>query len=141
VKLNTRHRHAETRTSRLQNRDGFTLVEAVVASVILTAALLAMAGFTVRYQQDDTGARLAARAQQAVNERLERVRSSQPYHAIDSMVTTESSLPSFAGFTRTTTVTHVGGTATDTVDYRIITVSVTTPQNVVVKKSSIIGAF
>ena len=38
-------------------RRGFTMIEVIVASVILGAALLAMAGFTVRYQQVDANAR------------------------------------------------------------------------------------
>ena len=68
--------HLAASAPRLRNRGGFTLVEVVVASVILTAALLAMAGFTVRYQQTDATARVVARARrQLANQRLERVRT------------------------------------------------------------------
>lgn len=127
---------------RLRPRAGFTLVEVVVASVILTAALLAMAGFTVRYQQTDSNARIVAKAQQLANQRLEQVRTATPYAAIDSMVTTESSITGAPGFSRATLVTRVGGTPTDTVDYKIVTVRVTPPGNrAAVSKTSFVGAF
>ncbi len=123
-------------------RAGFTMVEVIVASLILGAALLAMAGFTVKYQQIDASARLVNKAMQAANERLERVRTAQPYLSLDSMATTESSIAAYPGYTRTTTVTHTGGTASDTVDYRIVTVRVTTPGTArTVTKTSIVGAF
>jgi prepilin-type N-terminal cleavage/methylation domain-containing protein len=127
---------------RLRARAGFTMVEVIVASVILGAALLAMAGFTVRYQQVDSSARIVNRAQQAANERLEQVRTAQPYLSLDTMATTESSISGYPGYTRRTIVTHVGGAATDTVDYRIVTVRVTTPGVArTVSKTSTVGAF
>jgi prepilin-type N-terminal cleavage/methylation domain-containing protein len=130
------------RRSGLRNRDGFTLVEVIIASVILTGALLAMAGFSVRYQQIDGKARLISRAQQAANQRMETVRSSQPYNQLDTMQTTESTVDGFPGYSRITKVVHVGGTTSDTVDYRIVTVKVLTPNGThSVAKTSIVGAF
>lgn len=123
-------------------RPGFSLVEVIVAAVILGAALLAMAGFTVKYQQVDAYTRFVVKAQQAANERLERVRTAQPYLSLDTMATTESSLSGLPGYTRTTTVTRVGGGPADTVNYRIVTVRVRTPGNrSTISKSSIVGAF
>jgi prepilin-type N-terminal cleavage/methylation domain-containing protein len=139
VHLSPRRMHV---ARRLRNRAGFTLVEVIVAAVILTAALLAMAGFSVRYQQVDSSARIVNRAQQAANSRLELVRTAQPYSAIDTMATTESTIPNFPGYTRVTAVTRMGGSPTDTVDYKIITVTVTTPGVArTVKKTSFVGAF
>ncbi len=127
---------------RLRVRRGFTMVEVIVASLILGAALLAMAGFSVRYQKGDSMARIMNRAQQAANERLEQVRNSRPYLSLDSMATTESSIPTYPGYQRITSVTRVGGTATDTLDYKIITVKVKTPGvERWATKSSIVGAF
>jgi prepilin-type N-terminal cleavage/methylation domain-containing protein len=127
---------------RLRARNGFTMIEVIVASVILGAALLAMAGFTVRYQHVDATARILNEAQQAANERLERVRTAQPYLSIDTMATTESSLVGYPGYVRQTIVTRVGGAAADTVDYKIVTVRVTTPGVArVVSKTSFVGAF
>jgi Tfp pilus assembly protein PilV len=128
--------------ARLMNRRGFTLVEVVVAAVILTASLLAMAGFTVRYQQTDSSARMLTRAQQLANQRLEAVRTATPYTSLDTMVTTESTLSGSPGYSRTTLVAHVGGTSSDTVDYKIVTVRVQLPGNrATVSKTSFVGAF
>ena len=127
---------------RLRVRSGFTMVEVIVASVILGAALLAMAGFTVRYQQVDASARVVSKAQQAANERMERVRTAQPYLSLDTMATTESSVPGYPGYSRQTLVSHVGGLATDTVDFKVITVRVTTPGVArTISKTSMVGAF
>lgn len=127
---------------RLRTRRGFTMIEVIVASVILGAALLAMAGFSVRYQQGDSYARVMNRAQQAANERLEAVRTSQPYLSLDTMATTESSITGYPGYQRITSVTRVGGGAADTVDYKIVTVKVQTPGAVrFATKTSIVGAF
>ena len=127
---------------RLHARAGFTIVEVIVASVILGAALLAMAGFAVKYQQIDASARVVNRAMQAANERLEKVRTAQPYLSLDTMATSESSVTGYPGYTRVTSVTHIGGTATDTLDYRVVTVRVTTPGVArTITKSSIVGAF
>ena len=138
-----RNRRRQDRTApRLCARAGFTMVEVIVASVILGAALLAMAGFTVRYQQVDASARVVSKAQQAANERLERVRTAIPYLSLDTMATTESSIAAYPGYTRQTIVTHIGGAATDTVDYRVVTVRVTTPGVArTVSKTSTVGAF
>jgi prepilin-type N-terminal cleavage/methylation domain-containing protein len=128
--------------ARMKNRAGFTLVEVVIASVILSGALLAMAGFSVRYQQVDKNARTIVRAQQAANERMETLRSAQPYAALDTMSNDELVIPGFPGYRRTTEITRVGGTSSDTVDYKIITVKVRTPGVArFVSKSSIVGAF
>jgi hypothetical protein len=82
------------------------------------------------------------RAQQAANERLEAVRTAQPYLSIDTMATTESTILGYPGFTRITSVTRVGGDAADTVDYKIVTVKVKTPGvERWATKTSIVGAF
>ena len=126
----------------LQNRGGFTLIEVVVAAVILTSALLAMAGFTIRYQRSESRARLFTRAQQLASVRLEAVRTAMPYASIDTMAATETTIPGFPGYTRVTTVTRVGGATTDTLDYRTVTVRVSTPGALqTVAKSSVVGAF
>ena len=138
----SRHSSPRRHATRHDVRAGFTMVEVIVASVILGAALLAMAGFTMRYQQSDGSARMVSRAQQAANERLEFVRTAVPYASLDTMTTTESTVPNLPGFTRVTRVARVGGAAADTVDFRVITVRVTTPGVArTVSKTSIVGAF
>ena len=123
----TTRRSDDAVVTRPRMRSGFTMIEVIIASAILGAALLAMAGFTVRYQQVDASARLVSRAQQAANERMEKVRTAQPYLSLDTMATIESSVAGYPGYMRQTLVTRVGGLATDTVDFKIVTVRVTTP--------------
>jgi hypothetical protein len=90
----------------------------------------------------DSNARIVGRAQQAANERLERVRTAIPYLSLDTMATTESSIDGYPGYVRVTNVTRKGGGAADTVDYKIITVKVKTPgAERWVTKTSIVGAF
>ena len=126
----------------LRNRQGFTLVEVVVATLILTSALLVMAGFTIRYQQTDSAARIFSKAQELSSARLETVRSAVPYASLDTMARTESSILGFPGYTRVTQVVRTGAATTDTVDYRIVTVRVSTPGNrQTVAKTSMVAAF
>jgi Tfp pilus assembly protein PilV len=130
--------------SALRNRAGFTLVEVVVAAVILTGALLAMAGFTVRYQRTASRAELFNRGQQLANQRLEAVRSATPYMSLDTMARTESTVPGFPGYSRVTQVSRVGGAQADTVDYRVITVRVNLPagaERPSVTKTTLVAAF
>lgn len=130
------------RAPQLRNRRGFTLVEVIVASVILSTALLAMAGFTVRYQQSESKVRTFTKAQQLANARLEVVRTAIPFASLDTMMATESAIPGYAGYRRVTRVTHTGGATTDTVDYRTVTVRVFTPGNrQSIAKTSIVAAF
>jgi hypothetical protein len=78
-----------------------------------------------------------------VTERFEQVKTSPTYSKIDSLYAgVESAIPNYAGYTRLTQILRVGGQPTDSVDYKIITVTVTTPaipKSVTVVKSTIIG--
>lgn len=133
-----------TPTRALRNRAGFTLVEVVVSSVILTGALLAMAGFTLRYQRTASRAVFLDRGQQLANQRLEAVRSASPYFSLDTMARTESALSGFPGYSRVTQVTRIGGAQTDTVDYRVVTVRVNLPAGAdqpFVTKTTLVAAF
>jgi len=121
---------------------GFTLVEVVVATLILTSALLAMAGFTVRYQQSESKVRAFSRAQELAGARLETVRSAMPYASLDTMAITESSISGYPGYTRVTQVVRNGGGVADTVDFRTVTVRVAAPGGLqTVAKTSTVAAF
>jgi prepilin-type N-terminal cleavage/methylation domain-containing protein len=129
-------------TPALRNRGGFTLIEVIVAAVILSTALLAMAGFTVRYQQTESKVRQFSKAQELASARLETVRSAVPYASLDTMERTESTIAGYPGYTRITVVSRIGGAPTDTVDYRAVTVKVLTPGSTqYVTKSSMVAAF
>ena len=65
------------------------------------------------------------------------------YTAIESLyVATESSIAGYPQYTRQTWVQRVGGSFTDTIDYKIVTVQVTHRQVTgAVRKTTIIAPF
>lgn len=110
-------------------RRGMTLVEVIVALGLLGGVLLGMAAFGIRLAQASTVARIRATAGQLISDRLESVKSAPRYTVIDSMfVATETNIANFPGYTRQTWVGRVGGAATDTIDYKLITVEVRHPR-------------
>lgn len=128
---------------RARRRAGMTLVEVVVAMMLLGGVLLGLGSFTMQLSQASSRARLRAVAAQLASDRLEAVKGAPRYSAIDSMyVATEASADGHPGYTRQTMVTHVGGTAQDSVDYRIVTVEVRNAQlPTPVRKTTIIAPF
>jgi Tfp pilus assembly protein PilV len=124
------------------NRDGMTLVEVMISMVILVSVILVLGAFTARFTQASARASTRAMAVELASDRLEYVKSAPTYPALDTMATTEKAPNGLTAFTRQTYVQHVGGGAKDTVDYKIITVSVsaaglTNP----VKKTTVIADF
>lgn len=120
-----------------------TLVEVVVAMMLLGGVLLGLGSFTMQMSQVSSRARLRAVAAQLASDRLETVKGAPRYAAIDSLyVATEASADGHPGFARQTMVTHVGGAAKDSVDYRVVTVEVRNAQlPTPVRKTTIIAPF
>lgn len=114
-----------------------------MAITLLTGALLGMGAFLARFAKASAAMQTRTTANQLVADRLEEVKGAVRYSAIDSIYAkTEASVPSAPGFTRQTLVSHVGGGPPDLVDYRVITVIVTSPSLTrPAKKTTIISAF
>jgi prepilin-type N-terminal cleavage/methylation domain-containing protein len=129
--------------SRLFRHDGMTLVEVLVALVLMAGVLLAMGRFSGALAHTTGAARVTATATQLVADRLEQVKSAPRYTAIESLyVATEATVSGFAGFSRQTIVKRVGGTATDSIDYKIVTVQVANSALAKpVRKSTVIAPF
>ncbi|MDB4875237.1 MAG: hypothetical protein JWM41_1683 [Gemmatimonadetes bacterium] len=127
----------------LRARRGLTLVEVIVALAILGGVMLGLGMFSVRLSQATSSSRIRVTAAQLASDRLEQVKGSPRYTAIESLyVATEASITNNIGFARQTWVTRVGGTATDTIDYKIITVQVTNPQlSGNVRKTTVIAPY
>ena len=127
----------------MTTRRGMTLVEVLVSLVLMAGVLLALGRFSGTLARTTGTARLTATATQLVADRLETVKGTPRYTAIESLfVTTETTIPGFAGFARQTAVLRVGGTATDSVDYKIVTVTVSNPSlTKAVRKSTVIAPF
>jgi prepilin-type N-terminal cleavage/methylation domain-containing protein len=104
---------------------GFTLVEVVVALVILTTAVLGLAASASRLATTSATAELRALALQSVEDQIARIRLDPRYGGLDTLYAgVESGLFSIQGITRTTTVTHVQQTTPLVLDYKRISVTV-----------------
>lgn len=123
-------------------RRGMTLVEVVVALVILGGALLGMASFGLRFAQGVTDTRLRSTALDLATDRLEEVKVAPDYAAVGSYAGVEISPNGMRGFTRRTVVLRTGGLPSDSVDYRTVTVEVSaTGMRTPVRKSTIIANY
>ena len=124
-------------------RSGMTLIEVVVALILLGGVLLSLGKFSGALAHTSGTARMLATATQLVSDRIGVVKGAPRYSAIESLyVTTENQVTGFKDFSRKTMVKRIGGKATDSVDYKIITVEVSNPALVKpVRKSTVIAPF
>lgn len=133
------------RRRRAAGRRGVALLEAMIALTILATAILTAGRYFTSLARGVSDERIRAQALHLVSERFEQVRSAPTYGKIDSLYAgTESSIAGYAGFSRVTDVVRVGGQPSDSMDYKIITVTVTTPavpKSVTVRKSTIVADF
>jgi prepilin-type N-terminal cleavage/methylation domain-containing protein len=122
-------------------RDGFTLVEVVVALVILSTAVLGLGASTSRLATAAATAELRTLALESAEDVLAQVRLDPRYAALDTAYAgTDSDVFGIPGMTRTTTVDHVLETNPD-VDYKKVSVIVSGPLlTAPVSRQLIIGA-
>jgi Tfp pilus assembly protein PilV len=117
-----------------------TLIEVIVALTILTGAMLGMATFITRFSQSVSAARARNTMLQLANDRIEKAKVTFPYDKIDTLATTEPSVDGYPGFERVTYVRQIATTSGAFVDYRVVTVLVTTGSDSV-KKTTMIANF
>lgn len=131
------------RMDRAVAREGFTLVEVIVALAIFAGALLSMGAFAGRFAHAVSEGSARTTAVELATDRIEAVKSSTKYGTIEANYAgTEGSIPGSTGFTRQTIIEHVGGGDFDLVDYKVVTVIVTNPAlKSPIKKTSIISEF
>ena len=107
------------------NRDGFTLVEVMIAIFILGSIVLTMAASASKYLSVATKQRQRVQAGAAAEAQIAMVRVSPVYDSLTVRFdSTTSNMPA-AGYTRTTSVVRIG-TGT-TADITRVTVTVTGP--------------
>ena len=103
---------------------GFTLIEIMMALVVLTIAILGLATSTSGFMHVVTVGQARSTAIQLAQQRIEQIQMDPYYAGLDSAFGgTETNLPSLAGYTRITTIVP----STDSLDYKTITVSVIDP--------------
>lgn len=106
-----------------------TLVEIVVALVILSSVLLTLGGFTLRFAQASGQAHFALTANEIAAARLDAVRNQATYSGVDTLVqSNDSTRADNVWYHLRTQVARVGGAVTDSVDYKLVTVTVWAPQ-------------
>ncbi len=107
----------------MQARQGFSLVEIVVALTILMVVMLALITLTGRTMHTAVVADREQAALQLVTDRTDQILADPRYSKLDSLyATTETSFPTLTGLTRTTTITTVTSSGHN---YKRITVRVT----------------
>jgi len=126
-------------TARGIRRSGMSLIEVMIALVILTGALLGMGKYITTFSHSTSDGAFSSVASDLVLDRLETIKGSTSYASLDSYAGTENSITGFTGYKRVTQVTR---TLDATQDYKAITVTVSNPGlSMPVKKSTIIAAF
>ena len=124
-------------------RRGLTLIEVIIAMVILTVVLLGMGSFAVRFTRTVQQSDARTIAVNLADQKMSEIRSSPNYAGLESTYNgNEASIAGFTGYTRLTTITHQGGARpTYTNDFKFVTVQVTAPGVATpVKKTIIVAA-
>jgi prepilin-type N-terminal cleavage/methylation domain-containing protein len=127
-------------------RGGMTLIECMVALVILSGSLLALGNFMGKYAHTETMAAASGRALDLATNEVDSLKHAQVYANIPTLYPASQTISesgSGVNFTRTTSVNHIGGGPTDTLDVMVVTVRVA-PQDssgASITKTLVIGAF
>lgn len=112
-----------------QKIGGFTIVEVVVALVILAVAVLGLSASAATLATRAADAELRARALYTVQNRMAQVQVDPRYGLLDSLYAgTESNALGMPGFTLTTSVTPVVQTNPIPLDYTVVDVVLDGPQ-------------
>ncbi|MGI9627763.1 MAG: prepilin-type N-terminal cleavage/methylation domain-containing protein [Longimicrobiales bacterium] len=127
----------------MAKRDGYALIELMIAVVVLTVAVLGVAGSTGSIAVEAGRAETEAHATAAVDERISKISLDPRLPLLDSIYqTTETELPGLRGYSRSTvfdsvTVPLSGNNAAI---YRRVTVSVAGPQlPVAISRTVVLG--
>jgi prepilin-type N-terminal cleavage/methylation domain-containing protein len=122
---------------------GVTLIEVIIAMVILTVVLLAMGSFAVNFTRGVRQSDARTIAVNLADQRLAEVRSSPNYSTLETTYNgTEATISGFTGYSRVTNIQLTGGPRpTNTQDYKTVTITVTAPGIATpIKKTIIVAA-
>jgi prepilin-type N-terminal cleavage/methylation domain-containing protein len=126
----------------MQSRRGFTLIEVIVALLLLSVAIIGASAMGSLMFRRVSLANVQFTAVQLAEDRLDFVRLEPVYANLPNYVLNEPVIVGYPGFTRTTTVVRtLNVTVQGTTDFRRVTVQVTSPGGVLpVVRSITIGA-
>lgn len=121
-------------------RRGMTLIEVMIALVILTGALLGMGRFITSFSHASSDGSMSSTASDLTLDRLEQIKAYGVYVNIAATFAgTQAVIPGYPNFVRITQVLRTNTTSTD---YTAVTVTVSNPSMLkTVKKTTIIAAF
>ena len=123
-------------------RAGMTLVEVIVAMMLLVTVILVLGSFSAQFAQATGQAHLIILANELAATRLDAARQQPTYAAIDSLAHTDTVKADFSAYAVKTQMLRIGGGPTDTVDYKLVTVTVTHPaMRKSVTKTTAVAAF
>jgi len=126
----------------MKSRKGMTLVEVIVAMMLLVGVVLVLGGFSAKFAQASNQAHLVVLANEIAATRLDVVRQQPSYVALDTLAVTDSVKADASWYRVQTQKTRIGGAVTDSVDYKLFTVTVTHPaMRKVVTKTTAVAAF
>ncbi len=118
----------------MRKAEGFSLVEVLIAAAILAVVLLALASmFPTAYRNVDQGGEQTTAATLA-QQRMEWLRN-QSYVSLATGTTSETPIPGYAGYTRTTTIVD----DIPTTGVKQVTVTVATPTGRSIQVRSLIA--
>jgi prepilin-type N-terminal cleavage/methylation domain-containing protein len=106
---------------RPRRRSGMSLIEVMVAMLLLTGVLLALGGFMTKFSQASNQANLVLLANELAVKRLDEVRQQPNYLAVQNMAGKRSVRSEGRVFTESTYVLRTGGAVLDPVDYMTVT--------------------
>lgn len=124
-------------------KKGMTLVEVIVAMMLLVGVVLVLGGFSAKFAQASNQAHLIVLANELASTRLDAVREQPTYVALDTLIHLNDSVKAdFSWYHIKTQVVRIGGALTDSVDYKLVTVTVTHPaMRKSVAKTTAVAAF
>jgi prepilin-type N-terminal cleavage/methylation domain-containing protein len=122
---------------------GVTLIEVIIAMLILTVVLLGMGTFAVNFTRGVARSDARTIAVNLASQRISEIRSAPNYSTLETVyIATEASIAGFTGYSRVTQIVRTGGVRpTYTNDYKTVTVTVTAPGIATpIKKTVVVAA-
>lgn len=109
------------------DRRGFTLIEVLLATVVLGIILMSVSRFTGQFLHTVSTSTARTVASEVASEQIERITTDPSYATLAARwAGTQTSFPNYPSMVRTTTVQRITGN-TPPRDYTVVTVRVTEP--------------